>query len=128
MPNDKITITFNDRIVRQFILASVIWAAIAMLVGVLIAAQLNFWQLNFNTSWLTWSRLRPLHTNGAIFAFVGNMLFAGIYYSTQRLVKARLASDFLSQLHFWGWQAIIVAAVCTLPFGYTRGKEYAELT
>ncbi len=127
MSNEKITIEFNDRVVRQFLLATVIWAAVAMLVGVLIAAQLNFWQLNFNTSWLTWSRLRPLHTNAAIFAFVGNMMFAGIYYSTQRLVKARLASDFLSQFHFWGWQAIIVAAAVTLPFGLTRGKEYAEL-
>jgi len=127
MPNGKITIEFNDRVVRQFLLATVIWAAVAMLVGVLIAAQLNFWQLNFNTSWLTWSRLRPLHTNAAIFAFVGNMMFAGIYYSTQRLVKARLASDLLSQVHFWGWQAIIVAAAVTLPIGLTRGKEYAEL-
>jgi cytochrome c oxidase cbb3-type subunit I/II len=127
MSDKKITIEFNDRIVRQFLLATAVWAVVAMLVGVLIAAQLNFWQLNFNTSWLTWSRLRPLHTNGAIFAFVGNMMFAGIYYSLQRLAKARLASDFLSQLHFWGWQAIIVAAVVTLPFGYTRGKEYAEL-
>jgi len=127
MPSEKITIEFNDRIVRQFLLATVVWAAVAMLVGVLIAAQLNFWQLNFNTSFLTWSRLRPLHTNAAIFAFVGNMMFAGIYYSTQRLVKARLASDFLSQFHFWGWQAIIVAAAATLPFGLTRSKEYAEL-
>jgi cytochrome c oxidase cbb3-type subunit I/II len=127
MPSEKITIEFNDRIVRQFLLATVFWAAVAMLVGVLIAAQLNFWQLNFNTSFLTWSRLRPLHTNAAIFAFVGNMMFAGIYYSTQRLVKARLASDFLSQFHFWGWQAIIVAAAATLPFGLTRSKEYAEL-
>jgi cytochrome c oxidase cbb3-type subunit I/II len=127
MSNEKTTIEFNDGIVRQFLLASVGWAAVAMLVGVLIAAQLNFWQLNFNTSWLTWSRLRPLHTNAAIFAFVGNMMFAGIYYSTQRLVKARLASDFLSQFHFWGWQAIIVAAAATLPFGLTRGQEYAEL-
>ncbi len=127
MSDRKITIEFNDKIVRQFLLASVIWGAIGMLVGVLIAAQLNFWQLNFATPWLTWSRLRPLHTNAVIFALVGNMMFAGIYYSTQRLVKARLASDFLSQLHFWGWQAIIVSAVCTLPFGLTRGKEYAEL-
>jgi cytochrome c oxidase cbb3-type subunit I/II len=127
MSNQKITVEFNDKIVRQFLLATVVWAAVAMLVGVLIAAQLNFWQLNFNTSWLTWSRLRPLHTNAAIFAFVGNMMFAGIYYSTQRLVKARLASDFLSQFHFWGWQAIIVAAAVTLPFGLTRSKEYAEL-
>jgi cytochrome c oxidase cbb3-type subunit I/II len=127
MPTGKTTIEFNDRVVRQFLLATVIWAAVAMLVGVLIAAQLNFWQLNFNTSWLTWSRIRPLHTNAAIFAFVGNMMFAGIYYSTQRLAKARLASDFLSQFHFWGWQAIIVAAAVTLPLGLTRGKEYAEL-
>ena len=127
MSSNKITIEFNDKVVRQFLLATVLWAVVAMLVGVLIAAQLNFWQLNFNTSWLTWSRLRPLHTNAAIFAFVGNMMFAGIYYSTQRLVKARMASDFLSQLHFWGWQAIIVAAAVTLPFGLTRSKEYAEL-
>ncbi len=123
----KITIEFNDGIVRQFLIATLVWAIVAMLVGVLIAAQLNFWQLNFGTSWLTWSRLRPLHTNAAIFAFVGNMMFAGVYYSTQRLVKARLASNFLSQLHFWGWQAIIVSAAATLPFGLTRGKEYAEL-
>src|SRR5208282_4605144 len=127
MTNGKVTIEFNDRIVRQFLMATAIWAVVAMLVGVLIAAQLNFWQLNFNTSFLTWSRLRPLHTNAAIFAFVGNMMFAGVYYSTQRLVKARLASDFLSSLHFWGWQAIIVAAAVTLPLGLTRGKEYAEL-
>src|SRR5271165_449439 len=127
MPNERITIEFNDRVVRQFLIATVCWAAVAMLVGVLIAAQLNFWQLNFNTSWLTWSRLRPLHTNAAIFAFVGNMMFAGIYYSTQRLAKARLASDFLSQIHFWGWQLIIVAAAITLPLGFTQGKEYAEL-
>jgi cytochrome c oxidase cbb3-type subunit I/II len=127
MPTEKKTIEFNDGIVRQFLVVTVIWAVVAMLVGVLIAAQLNFWQLNFNTSFLTWSRIRPLHTNAAIFAFVGNMMFAGVYYSTQRLVKARLASDFLSQLHFWGWQAIIVAAAVTLPLGLTRGKEYAEL-
>jgi cytochrome c oxidase cbb3-type subunit I/II len=127
MSDRKITLEFNDQIVRQFLLASIIWGAVGMLVGVLIAAQLNFWQLNFGTPWLTWSRLRPLHTNAVIFALVGNMMFAGIYYSTQRLVKARLASDFLSNLHFWGWQLIIVAAACTLPFGLTRGKEYAEL-
>jgi cytochrome c oxidase cbb3-type subunit I/II len=104
-----------------------VWGIVGMLVGVLIASQLNFWQVNFQTAWLSFGRLRPLHTNAVIFAFVGNMMFAGIYYSTQRLVKARLASDFLSQLHFWGWQAIIVAAAITLPLGLTRGKEYAEL-
>lgn len=123
----KITLEFNDKIVRQFLIATVIWGLVGMLAGVFIASQLNFWQLNFKTAWLTFGRLRPLHTNAAIFAFVGNMMFAGIYYSTQRLVKARLASDFLSQLHFWGWQAIIVAAAITLPLGLTRGKEYAEL-
>src|SRR6478752_3301456 len=123
----KTTIEFNDKIVRQFMLASIIWGIVGMLVGVLIATQLNYWQANFNLPWLTFGRLRPLHTNAVIFAFVGNMMFAGIYYSTQRLVKARLASDFLSSLHFWGWQLIIVAAAITLPLGLTRGKEYAEL-
>ena len=78
MSDRKITIEFNDKIVRQFMLASLIWGAVGMVVGVLIAAQLNFWQLNFATSWLTWSRLRPLHTNAVIFALVGNMMFAGV--------------------------------------------------
>ncbi|MBP9912082.1 MAG: cytochrome-c oxidase, cbb3-type subunit I [Opitutaceae bacterium] len=127
MSEQKITIEYNDKIVRQFLLATVIWGAVGMLVGVLIASQLNFWRLNFDLPWLTFGRLRPLHTNAVIFAFVGNMMFAGIYYSTQRLVKARLASNFLSALHFWGWQLIIVAAAITLPLGFSRGKEYAEL-
>jgi cytochrome c oxidase cbb3-type subunit I/II len=100
LPARKITLEFNDKIVRQFLLATLVWGIVGMLVGVLIASQLNFWQVNFKTAWLTFGRLRPLHTNAVIFAFVGNMMFAGIYYSTQRLVKARLASDFLSQLHF----------------------------
>jgi cytochrome c oxidase cbb3-type subunit I/II len=127
MSDRKITLEFNDQVVRQFLLATLIWGLVGMLVGVLVATQLNFWQVNFKTAWLSFGRLRPLHTNAVIFAFVGNMMFAGIYYSTQRLVKARLASDLLSQLHFWGWQAIIVAAAITLPLGLTRGKEYAEL-
>ncbi|MFT3870881.1 MAG: cytochrome-c oxidase, cbb3-type subunit I [Nibricoccus sp.] len=127
MTERKVTIEFNDRIVRQFMLAAVIWGAVGMLVGVLIASQLNFWQLNFGLPWTTFSRLRPLHTNAVIFALVGNMMFAGIYYSTQRLVKARLASDLLSTVHFWFYQLIIVAAAITLPLGLTRGKEYAEL-
>lgn len=127
MQGHKQTIEFNDQVVRQFLIASIVFGVVGMLVGVLIALQLNFWQANFGTSWLTFGRLRPLHTNAVIFAFVGNMMFAGVYYSTQRLVKARLASDFLSQLHFWGWQLIIVAAAVTLPLGLTRGKEYAEL-
>jgi cytochrome c oxidase cbb3-type subunit I/II len=122
-----VEIHYNDKVVRQFLLASVLWGVVGMLVGVLIASQLNFWRVNFDLPWLTFGRLRPLHTNAVIFAFVGNMMFAGVYYSTQRLVKARLASDFLSQLHFWGWQLIIVSAAITLPLGFSRGKEYAEL-
>lgn len=127
MPAHKVTLEFNDKVVRQFLIATLVWGLVGMLVGLLVASQLNFWQLNFKNELLSFGRLRPLHTNAVIFAFVGNMMFAGIYYSTQRLVKARLASDFLSALHFWGWQAIIVAAAITLPLGLTRGKEYAEL-
>jgi cytochrome c oxidase cbb3-type subunit I/II len=122
----KATIEYNDRIVRMFLLASMIFGVVAMLVGVLIASQLNFHQLNL-TEWLTFGRLRPLHTNAAIFAFVGNMMFAGVYYSTQRLCKCRMGSDLLSEIHFWGWQAIIAAAAITLPLGFSRGQEYAEL-
>jgi cytochrome c oxidase cbb3-type subunit I/II len=127
MNSNKTTIEFNDKVVRQFMVASIIFAIVGMLAGVIVATQLSFWQANFDLQWITFGRLRPLHTNAAIFAFVGNMMFAGIYYSTQRLLKVRLASDFLSSLHFWGWQLIIVAAAITLPLGLTRGKEYAEL-
>jgi cytochrome c oxidase cbb3-type subunit I/II len=123
----KTTITYNDAVVRAFLIITVVWGLVGMTAGVLIALQLSFHFLNFDTSFLTFGRLRPLHTNAAIFAFVGNMMFAGIYHSTQRLVKARLASNFLSWLHFWGWQAVIVAAAITLPLGLSRGKEYAEL-
>jgi cytochrome c oxidase cbb3-type subunit I/II len=117
MSSDKVTIEYNDSVVRYFLIATMVWGLIGMAVGVLIASQLAFWKLNFEISWLTYGRLRPLHTNAVIFAFVGNMMFAGIYHSTQRLVKARLASNFLTWFHFWGWQAIIVGAVFTLPFG-----------
>jgi len=119
-------IVYNDSVTRHFVAASVIWALVALLVGVLIATQLAFAGANVHPM-LSYGRLRPLHTNAAIFAFVGNMIFAGIYYSTQRLVKARLPSDLLAKIHFWGWQAIIVAAAITLPLGITQGKEYAEL-
>ncbi len=122
----KATIEYNDRVVRQFMIASVVFGIVAMLAGVLIASQLNYHELNL-ASWLSFGRLRPLHTNAAIFAFVGNMMFAGIYYSTQRLCKVRMGLDWLSSLHFWGWQAIIVAAAITLPLGLSRGQEYAEL-
>ncbi|HKU38536.1 MAG TPA: cytochrome-c oxidase, cbb3-type subunit I [Polyangiales bacterium] len=119
-------ITYDDDITRKFVAASVVWGFIGMLVGAIVALQLAFWQANVG-QYLSFGRLRPLHTNAVIFAFVGNMMFAGIYYSTQRLLKARLASDTLSRIHFWGWQLIIVAAAITLPLGFTQAKEYAEL-
>lgn len=118
---------YDDEIVRKFVLATVVWGVVGMLVGVLIASQLAYWPLNFGVSWLTFGRLRPLHTNAVIFAFAGNTIFAGIYYSLQRLAKARMFSDTLSAIHFWGWQLIIVAAAITLPLGITVSKEYAEL-
>ena len=120
-------IVYDDAITRAFILASVIFGVVGLLVGVIIAAQLVFWQANTGLSWLTFGRLRPLHTNAVIFAFVGNMMFAGIYYTTQRLLKTRMASDLLSWVNFWGWQAIIVCAAISLPLGLTQSKEYAEL-
>lgn len=121
------TFSYDDQIVKWFVIATVIWGAVAILLGVTIAFQLAEWRLNFDLPWITFGRLRPLHTNAAIFAFCGNAIFAGIYYSHQRLLKARLFNDVLSKVHFWGWQAIIVSAAVTLPFGITTGKEYAEL-
>jgi cytochrome c oxidase cbb3-type subunit I/II len=123
---EKRTIVYNDKIASYFIMASVLFALVAMLAGVTIALQLAFWQANL-PPWFNFGRLRPLHTNAAIFAFVGNMVFAGVYYSTQRLLKTRLASDKLSWAHFILWQLIIVAAAVTLPLGITTSKEYAEL-
>ncbi len=119
--------SFDDGIVRQFLIATMIWGVVGMLVGVVIAFQLAYWPLNGELSWFSFGRLRPLHTNAVIFAFAGNAIFCAIYYSTQRLCKARMFSDFLSQVHFWGWQAIIVSAAITLPLGITVSKEYAEL-
>jgi len=123
----QLRIEYDDKIVRNFVLASIVFGAVGLLVGVFIATELAWWQANLETPWLTFSRLRPLHTNAVIFAFVGNMMFAGVYYSTQRLLRTRMASDLLSKIHFWGWQAIIVAAAVTLPLGITTSKEYAEL-
>jgi cytochrome c oxidase cbb3-type subunit I/II len=120
-------VEYNDAIVRKFMFASILFGAVGMLVGVIIAFQLAWHQVNLSLPYLVFSRLRPLHTNSVIFAFVGNMMFAGVYYSTQRLVKARMASNLLSNVHFWGWQFIIVAAAITLPLGITTSKEYAEL-
>lgn len=119
--------SYDDQIVRWFVIATVIWGAVAMLLGVTIAFQLADWRVNLGLPWTTFGRLRPLHTNAAIFAFCGNAIFAGIYYSHQRLLKARMFNDLLSKIHFWGWQLIIVSAALTLPFGITTGKEYAEL-
>ena len=118
---------YDDAIVRMFLLAMFAWAIVAFLVGLYVALQLPFPSLSFGLEWLTFGRLRPLHTNAAIFAFAGNAIFAGIYYSTQRLCRARMFSDVLGRLHFWGWQLIIVSAALTLPLGITQSKEYAEL-
>ena len=118
---------YDYGIVRKFALATILWGVVGMSVGLLIAFQLIFPSWNLDTPWLTFGRIRPLHTNAAIFAFVGNGIFMGVYYSLQRLLKARMFSDFLSNLHFWGWQLIIVAAALTLPLGITSSHEYAEL-
>lgn len=126
--NEKMeTFSYDDKIVKMFSLVTLLWGVVGMLAGVLIASQLADWRFNFGLEWITFGRLRPLHTNAIIFAFVGNSIFAGIYYSLQRLCKTRLFSDTLSKIHFWGWQLIIVSAALTLPFGITSGKEYAEL-
>ena len=122
----EVLVTYDDRIVKKFVYATMLWAIVGMLVGLIIALQMAFPELNVGP-YFTFGRLRPLHTNAVIFAFVGNMIFAGVYYSTQRLTKARMASDKLSNIHFWGWQLIIVAAAITLPLGMTQSKEYAEL-
>jgi cytochrome c oxidase cbb3-type subunit I/II len=124
-PLPSTTVTYDDAIVRRFVFASVVWGIVGMLVGVVIAAQLAFVELNV-APLLQFGRLRPLHTNAVIFAFVGNSIFAGIYYSTQRLLKVRM-HDLLSRIHFYGWQLIIVLAAVTLPLGMTQSKEYAEL-
>jgi cytochrome c oxidase cbb3-type subunit I/II len=119
--------SYDDAVVRKFLVAMYIWGVVALLVGLIIAAELAFPRMSMGIPQLGFGRIRPLHTNAAIFAFAGNALFASVYYSTQRLCKARMWSDKLSNLHFWGWQLITVCAALTLPFGITKGKEYAEL-
>lgn len=121
------TQTFNYRVVRQFSIMTIVWGIVGMAVGALIAAQLIWPQLNFGVPWLTYGRLRPLHTNAVIFAFGGSALFATSYYVVQRTCQVRLLSDTLAAFTFWGWQAVIVAAAITLPLGITSSKEYAEL-
>jgi cytochrome c oxidase cbb3-type subunit I/II len=118
--------SFDDDIVRKFLAASMVFGIVGMLVGVVIAVQLTLPEANVH-QWLNFGRLRPLHTNAVIFAFAGNAIFAAVYYSSQRLLKARMFSDVLSRIHFWGWQLIIVAAAVSLPLGFTQAKEYAEL-
>ena len=122
------TFQYDNKIVRAFSIATIIWGLVGMLVGLIVAFQLIIPELNFpSLQILSFGRIRPLHTNAVIFAFVGNGIFMGVYYSLQRLLKARMFSDVLSWVHFWGWQLIIVSAALTLPLGITSGKEYAEL-
>ncbi|KAA0875817.1 cytochrome-c oxidase, cbb3-type subunit I [Nitrincola tapanii] len=119
--------TYNYKVVRQFAIMTVVWGIVGMAVGVLIAAQLVWPALNFDTAWLSFGRLRPLHTNAVIFAFGGCALFATSYYVVQRTCQTRLISDGLAAFTFWGWQLVIVLAAITLPLGFTSAKEYAEL-
>ncbi len=127
---EVVKFNYDNKIVRNFAYATVIWGVTGMLVGLIAALQLafpDFFNDYLGFKWVSFGRIRPLHTNAVIFAFVGNGIFMGYYYSLQRLLKSRMWSDKMSYLHFWGWQTIIVCAVLTLPFGYTTGKEYAEL-
>ena len=121
------SLDYNYKVVKQFAIATILWGVVGMLVGVIIAAQLAWPALNLDIPWLTYGRLRPLHTNAVIFAFGISGLFATSYYVVQRTCQVRLFSDKLAAFTFWGWQAVILAAVVTLPMGFTRGKEYAEL-
>ena len=118
---------YDNKIVKYFVIATVVFGLVGMLVGILMATQLFLPEANLGLQFTTFGRIRPLHTNAVIFAFVGNAMFAGVYYSMQRLLKARMFSDRLSWIHFWGWQLIILAAVITLPLGMSTSKEYAEL-
>lgn len=118
---------YDNKIVRDFGIATIIWGLVGMSVGLLVASQLIWPQLNFLTQYTTFGRVRPVHTNAVIFAFVGNAIFMGVYYSLQRVLKARMFSDTLSKIHFWGWQLIIVASAITLPLGLTTSHEYAEM-
>jgi cytochrome c oxidase cbb3-type subunit I/II len=118
---------YDDHIARMFLIATVFWGIVGMLVGLIIALQLAWWPANTDLAFLSFGRLRPLHTNAVIFAFAANAIFAGVYHSTQRLCRVRMWSDTLSWIHFWGWQLIIVAAAITLPAGLSQSKEYAEL-
>lgn len=119
--------SYDNKIVRNFTIATIVWGLVGMLVGIIVAFQLYFPALNLNLQYTSFGRIRPVHTNAVIFAFVGNAIFMGVYYSLQRLCKTRMFSDLLGKLHFWGWQLIIVSAALTLVLGITTSKEYAEL-
>ncbi|HRO07601.1 MAG TPA: cytochrome-c oxidase, cbb3-type subunit I [Saprospiraceae bacterium] len=121
------TFSYDNKVVRNFAYATIIFGVIGMLVGITAALQLVYPSLNFGLAETSFGRIRPLHTNAVIFAFVGNGIFTGVYYSLQRLLKTRMYSDVLSSIHFWGWQIIILAAAITLPLGMTSSHEYAEL-
>ena len=127
MQRENLAETYNYKVVRQFAVMTVIWGVVGMLVGVIIAAQLAWPALNFDIPWLTYSRLRPLHTNAVIFAFGGSALFAASYYAVQRTCHTRLFCDKLAAFTFWGWTLVILLAAVSLPLGITSGKEYAEL-
>jgi cytochrome c oxidase cbb3-type subunit I/II len=123
----KESFSFDNKIVKLFVLATIFWGAVAMLVGVTIAFQLASWKLNLGLEWITFGRLRPIHTNAAIFAFAGNGIFAGVYYSLQRLCKARLFNSFLGNIHFWVWQLIIVFGALSIMMGYTTRANALKL-
>jgi len=118
---------YDNLIVKKFLYATLLWGIVGMSVGLILAFMFLFPNITEGIPWLSFGRLRPLHTNAVIFAFIGNALFGGVYYSLQRLLKARMYSNFLSAVNFWGWQLIIVAAALSIPLGYTTSKEYAEL-
>ena len=120
-------VTYSDTVIRQFALMSVVWGVVGMLVGVIIASQLAWPELNLGVPWLSYGRLRPLHTNAVIFAFGGCALMATSFHVVQRTCQFRLFAPKLASFVFWGWQAVIVSAAISLPMGFTRGKEYAEL-
>ena len=119
--------SYDNAIVRNFIWATVIWGAVALIVGLLAALQLAFPVFNLGLEFTTFGRVRPVHTNAVIFAFIGNAMFAGVYHSMQRVLKTRMFNDIFSKINFWAWQIIIVLAAVTLLGGITTGKEYAEL-
>lgn len=118
---------YDNKIVRDFGIATIIWGLVGMSIGLLVATQLIWPEMNFLNQYTTFGRVRPVHTNAVIFAFVGNGIFMGVYYSMQRVLKARMFSDLLSKIHFWGWQLVIVASAITLLLGYTSSHEYAEM-